>query len=195
MELKCVHESKGSMRKATLYKQLYRMRKVSETIMNIYINNFTNKAEQLVEVEIKIPDDLLSIMLLSSLPNDFENFSIVIESRDEVPSIDSLKIKLLEEEACQNERAGRSDLEKGQHDNALLSRAHGRDKHKRTNSSDKSMLQNQKKFTGKCFNCAKIGYKNTDCQSKTKRGEMNNKNDNHSMQYRSVEIKRLISRQ
>lgn len=182
LELKRVHESKGPVRKATLYKQLYRMRKDPEITMNTYINNFTNKAEQLVEAGIKIPDDLLSIMLLSSLPDDFENFSIAIESRDEVPSIDSLKVKLLEEEARQNERAGRSDSEKGQSENALSSRVPGRDKHKRANPSDKSTSQNQKKFTGKCFNCAKIGHKSVDCRLKTKRSETNNKNDdNYSM--------------
>jgi len=101
-ELKRVHESKEPVRKATLYKQLYRMRKDPEITMNTYINEFTNKAEQLTEAGIKIPDDLLS-MLLSSLPGDFENFSIAIESRDEIPNIDSLKVKLLEEEARQNE--------------------------------------------------------------------------------------------
>lgn len=176
-ELKRVHESKGPVRKATLYKQLYRMKKNSEISMNTYINDFTNKAEQLTEAGIKIPDDLLSIMLLSSLPDDFENFSIAIESRDEIPNIDSLKIKLLEEEARQNERAGRNDPEKGQNSDALISRAHGRDKQKRSNLTDKYAKQNLKKFTGKCFNCSKIGHKSADCRIKTKRGETNNKSD------------------
>lgn len=90
IELKRVHESKGPVRKATLYKQLYRMRKDRETSMNNYVNSFSNKAEQLVEAGIKIPDDLLSIMLLSSLPDDFENFSIAIESRDEIPNIECM---------------------------------------------------------------------------------------------------------
>jgi len=64
-----------------LYKQLYRLKKNSETTMNEYINTFTNKVVQLTEAGIKIPDDFLSIMLLSSLPDEFENFSITIESR------------------------------------------------------------------------------------------------------------------
>jgi len=139
-ELKRVHESKGPVRKATLYKQLYRMRKDSEITMNTYINEFTNKAEQLTEAGIKIPD-LLSIMLLSSLSDDFENFSIAIESRDEIPNIDSLKVKLLEEEAPQNKRAGRNNSEKGQNSDVLISRAQGRDKQKRSNSMDKYVLE------------------------------------------------------
>jgi len=153
------------------------MRKDPEITMNTYINEFTNKAEQLIEVGIKIPDDLLSIMLLSSLPDDFENFSIAIDSRDEIPNIDSLKVKLLEEEARQNERAGRNNPEKGQNSDALISRAHRRDKQKRSNSTDKYGKQNLKKFTGKCFNCNKIGHKSADCRTKIKRSETNNKND------------------
>jgi len=118
-QLKHVHESKGPVRKTTLYKQLYRLKKNSETTMNKYINTFTNKTEQLTKAEIKIPDNLLSIMLLSSLPDEFKNFSIAIESCDEIPNIDSLKVKLLEEKARQNERTGRNEPEKGHGNNAL----------------------------------------------------------------------------
>lgn len=172
-DLKRVHESTGPVRKATLYKQLYRMKKDSGITMNAYINDFTNKAEQLTEAGIRIPDDLLSIMLLFSLSNDFENFSVAIESRDEIPSIDSLKVKLLKEEARQNERAGRNVSENGQTNDALLSQTHTRDKQKCVNSTEKSTKQNQRKFIGKCFNCRKIGHKSADCRIKTKRGEPN----------------------
>lgn len=54
---------------------------------------------------------------------------------------------------------------------------HARDKQKRINSTDKFAKQNQTKFTGKCFNCSKIGHKSADCRIKTKRGESNSKND------------------
>lgn len=116
-------------------------------------------------------------MLLSSLPDEFENFSIAIESRDEISSIDNLKVKLLEEEARQNERTGRNDAEKGQSDNVLFSRAHARDKQRHANSTDKSKKQDQKKFAGKCFNCGKIGHKSAECRVKSKHRETNNKSD------------------
>lgn len=175
-ELKRVHESKGPVKKATLYKQLYRMKKDPEISMNTYINNFSNKTEQLVEAGIKIPDDLLSKMLLSSLPDDFENFNIAIESRDKIPNIDSLKVKLLEE-VRQTERAGRNGPEKGQINDALISRAHGREKRRHINLTDKNTKKNSRNFTGKCFNCGKIGHISTDCRIKIKRGETNNKSD------------------
>jgi len=111
-EFERIYESKGPVRKATLYKQLYRMKKDSEITMTKYLNDFTSKAEQLMEAGINIPDDLLSIMLLGSLPEEFENFTVAIESRDEIPSVNNLKIKLLEEEARQTERERRFDKKK-----------------------------------------------------------------------------------
>lgn len=44
-ELKRVFESKEPVRKATLYKQLYRMKKDSSVTMNQYISEYMDKAE------------------------------------------------------------------------------------------------------------------------------------------------------
>ena len=43
-----------------------------------------------------IPADLLAILLLYSLPASLENFRSAIESRDELPSPDILRIKVKE---------------------------------------------------------------------------------------------------
>lgn len=48
-------------------------------------------------MDIPIADDLLSILLLYSVPNTYENFRCAIESRDQLPTPDALKIKLLEQ--------------------------------------------------------------------------------------------------
>ncbi|GBN77496.1 hypothetical protein AVEN_264689-1 [Araneus ventricosus] len=48
-------------------------------------------------MEIEIANDLLTILLLYSIPESYENFRIAIESRDELPSPETLKIKLIEE--------------------------------------------------------------------------------------------------
>jgi len=45
-ELERIYESKGPVRKATLYKQLYRMKKDPDMDDKV-LNNFTSKAEQL----------------------------------------------------------------------------------------------------------------------------------------------------
>jgi len=71
------------------------MKKESNIAMSRYINEFTTKAEQLEEAGITIPADLQSIMLLRSLPPEYESFCIAIESRDEIPCIEALKSKLI----------------------------------------------------------------------------------------------------
>ncbi|XP_015437625.1 PREDICTED: uncharacterized protein LOC107192803, partial [Dufourea novaeangliae] len=96
--LKKVHESKGPMKQCVLFKQLYRMRKESNQSMAQYIDDFVDKLEQLTEAGIKLPDTVIPIMLLFSLPSQYETFCVAIESREKVPTLDELNVKLLEEE-------------------------------------------------------------------------------------------------
>ncbi|GBO02803.1 hypothetical protein AVEN_8815-1 [Araneus ventricosus] len=63
--------------------------------MNEHINEFFMLVDKLKEME--IANDLLTILLLYSIPESYENFRIAIESRDELPSLETLKIKLIEE--------------------------------------------------------------------------------------------------
>lgn len=63
----------------------------------IYLNNFTTIMDKLAEVDIELNQELVAIILLSSLPKEFENFVIAMETRDSLPSVDILKLKLLEE--------------------------------------------------------------------------------------------------
>lgn len=44
----------------------------------------------------QINGDLLSIMLLYSLPASYDNFRCSMESRDDLPSADVLKVKIIE---------------------------------------------------------------------------------------------------
>lgn len=145
------------------------MKKDTDTSMAKYLNDFTSKAEQLTEAGINIPDDLLSIMLLGSLPEGFESFTVAIESRDEIPGVNNLKIKLLEEEAQQTERDGLNDKgqRKGTNDEALLTKTM---KSKSTRvSKNMNTSKQQPKFSGKCYECGKIGHKDVDCYTRKKR--------------------------
>jgi len=53
--------------------------------------NITSKAGQLEEAGIEIPNELLFIMLLNSLPEEYENFSIAITGQY---TLEILKAKL-----------------------------------------------------------------------------------------------------
>ncbi|CAK9830520.1 Retrovirus-related Pol polyprotein from transposon TNT 1-94 [Anthophora retusa] len=158
--LKEVFESRGPVRKTALYKQLIRMEKKRDMSMTQYVNEFSSKAEQLEEVGIKLPEEVLSIMLISSLPPEYENFSVVIESRDEVPSLENLKIKLKEEEARQSDRNERCNGNENKSDALLTKNSANREKHMKVNS-----------------NCGRMGHKSVECRTKYKRNETNNVND------------------
>lgn len=49
------------------------------------------------KMEIAINPDLLTVMLLYSLPASFENFRCAIESRDNLPTPETLRTKIIEE--------------------------------------------------------------------------------------------------
>jgi hypothetical protein len=167
--LKAVFESRGPVRKAVLYKQLLRLEKKPDVSMSQYVIEFTSKAEQLAETGIDIPEELLSVMLLGSLPAEFENFSVAIESRDDIPSFENLKLKLVEEEARQIDRVIPSNQDCNSN-SALVTK--GRRANKKTDTQKPNL---------KCYNCGKMGHKSRVCWSKPKNDGKNKNNENDAM--------------
>lgn len=95
-KLEEVYQSNSQARKATLLKQLL-FTKISDIYSMVdHLNNFFNTVDKLNEMNIVVPDDLLSILLLYSIPSNFENFLCAIEARDKLPVPELLKIKQLE---------------------------------------------------------------------------------------------------
>ena len=163
--LKDAHELKGPVRKAALYKQLYRMKKESNQSMTQYINDFLSKTEQLGEVGIRIPDELMSIMLLNSLPTEYEGFCIAIESRDDIPSVDSLKLKLIEQEARRDEQTIKESA--GENDALFVRSKANQNKNCHENARGRNTKFKATRFSGKCFKCGKQGHRSNECKSKT----------------------------
>ena len=75
---------------------LFKKMKENET-MNEHINIFFDIVDKLKEMHIKVADDLLSILFLYSIPENYENFRYANESWDDLPKPEPLKIKLIEE--------------------------------------------------------------------------------------------------
>jgi len=154
-ELEKIHKSQGPVRKAVLYRELYQSQKKSDQSMAHFVNEFQQRADMLADAEVVIPQELLSIMLLSCLPEEFENFRVAIESRDDIPEVSVIKAKLIEEDA----RRGSSN---GSNTEALYSRT--------ANTNKKEGYKNNNthnvKFPGKCFKCGKVGHRASVCRTK-----------------------------
>jgi len=55
------------------------------------INLYFDTVDRLAEMDIEINPDILTMMLLNSLPTGFENFRCAILSRDELSFLDMLR--------------------------------------------------------------------------------------------------------
>lgn len=65
--------------------------------MRAYLTEFFEVMEKLKEINLEINNEMLVILLLYSLPESFQNFRCAIETRDELPDSDTLRMKILEE--------------------------------------------------------------------------------------------------
>jgi len=91
------YQSTGPARKATLLKQLTLHRMDDQKDIREHLNIFFDTVDKLAEMDVEINSDLLTIMLLYSLPSKFENFRCAIESRDNLPTPKALRVKIIEE--------------------------------------------------------------------------------------------------
>lgn len=129
---------------------------------------FFDAVDKLSAMGVDINQDLLSIMLLYSLPPCFENFRCAIESRDKLPNVEALKVKILEESEARKQK-----LREGE-SGAMVTWQKHKGKFKKysnnKNSEDSTEVSNnnnKKAWLPKCFKCRKVGHKINECPSNT----------------------------
>lgn len=79
-----------------LLKTLILMKMKNGEDMRDHIRNFFDVVDKIQEMELVIIDDLFTIVLLYSIPDEYESFRIAIETQEKLPEPEALKIKLLE---------------------------------------------------------------------------------------------------
>ncbi|GBM95567.1 hypothetical protein AVEN_171070-1, partial [Araneus ventricosus] len=167
-KLQNIYESKGPARKATLLKQLLFTKMSDSKNMNEHINEYFMLVDKLKEMEIEIANDLLTILLLYSIPESYENFRIAIESRDQLPSPKTLKIKLIEEA---NARKNKEIPTFHDSQRALYTEKKKYERYRQTESRQpdadgKRNRNNNHKFKLKCNYCGIFGHKASICRKK-----------------------------
>lgn len=168
LKLEGIFQSKGPARKATLLKQLMLQKMKEGDDVREHTRRFFDAVDKLHEMEIEINDDLLTIMLLYSLPANYENFRCAIESRDELPTPETLRVKIAEEsdarktmdnaDTTQNAMVAAKWSNKRNHKKRHPGRKNGKSESVKDESKDSS-------FRYKCHKCREIGHKAADCKS------------------------------
>lgn len=83
--------------KVSLYKELTNIKcDESAEVINM-VEKFTTTVRKLNELNVTLDEEILVIMLLSALPQSFEHFVVSMETRDELPQLAELKLKIKEE--------------------------------------------------------------------------------------------------
>lgn len=151
-----IYVTKSPARKVTLFKRLVRFKIQEGSSFSQQINDFSNLVESLKEIDINIPEDFISIVLLCSLPDDYESFIVAMESRDKLPAIEHLKVKVLEE----NQRRGDKQQGGEEHVFAVKSKQSGTFKIKR---EDQRENDERRRKNIKCYACGKRGHIKSQC--------------------------------
>ncbi|KAG5319552.1 POLX protein, partial [Pseudoatta argentina] len=107
-KLESVYASKGPARKVALLKHLIqnKIQKGDEICIHVMFYDIVDKFQAM---EIEINGDFLTIILLYSLPNSFENFRCAIESRDQLPDAESLRVNIIEEYDSRKQKTTEKD--------------------------------------------------------------------------------------
>lgn len=158
-KLEGIYQSKGPARKATLLKRLILHKMNDSDNVKDHLDSFSDTINKLSEMDVEINEDLMSIMLLYSLPASFENFRVAIETRDSLPKPEELKVKILEEHEAR--RANDSNSNEG----ALYSKK--KFSQKNFNQTNHHKKEDTKREL-RCFKCNKPNHTANECRSKIK---------------------------
>ncbi|KZC13720.1 hypothetical protein WN55_06210, partial [Dufourea novaeangliae] len=149
--------------------QLNRMKKAKTSLeaWNSLQHVYESK-EELEEAGIRIPNELWSIMLLSSLPAEYENFCTAIESHDDVPPIESLKLKLIEQEARREEQ-NIHQLDDNNNDALVVKGMHNNHRNYQSDVRVSQKITSNNTYSLKCGVCGKKRYETKVCWFRNKK--------------------------
>lgn len=121
--------------------------------MEEYVTAIMCLAQQFGDINARIDDEFISVVMLSGLFSGYDPMVMVLESSGLHITSDLVKSKLLQE-----------DVKRKQTENSRCNSyaLYADSKHRNFCST----FKNKRKYIIKCFNCNKIGHKKNECRIK-----------------------------
>lgn len=157
-KLKNMYESEGPTRKAMLLEELIHHKMGETQDMRDHVSKFFDTVNKLEAMNIKIPQEMIVILLLSSVPKSYESLRVAIKSRRELPPPEELKIKLLDEYQVRQRQIDDRNSE------AMLISKHRKNNTEREREKPTQSRTAEQRF--KCHRCGKPGHFAKNCRSK-----------------------------
>ncbi|KFD64702.1 hypothetical protein M514_23160 [Trichuris suis] len=164
-KLESIHLSKGPARKIQMLKTLLTSRIKEGDDIKDHLMNFFNCVDKLKEMGSVIDDDLLSIMMLLMLPPNYDSFRQAMETRDDLPRPDALKIKILESAESRKLTVERSDGS----DALLIERSPAKEGNLACRGRYTEGKLGKSKKIGPCYVCGRAGHKANRCPDRKTR--------------------------
>lgn len=159
LKIESTFQSKGPARKAILLKKIILSRLKESDNVRTHLTEFFEAVAKLKEIGLIVNEEVLAILLLYSLPESFGNFRCAIETRDELPDPEILRVKILEE--YESRKASDNNAEQNiMYARKVPSRRNIHVSDGRENSKGDRTENHASTGQGKlrCFRCGKIGH-------------------------------------
>lgn len=157
-KLQSMYQSSGPARKASLLKKLVLTRMQEEDDLRKHIADFFDAVKKLKEIGLVVIDELLAILLLYSLPDSFSMFRTAMESRDDLPSTEVLKVKIVEDFEGRRSK----EIDQGA---MFVKRNNANVLKKNSNPNEhQGNIRNSSKTV--CFRCGRRGHFARECKTK-----------------------------
>ena len=163
-KLKSLYQSNGPTRKTSLLKKLVLTRMQEEDDLKKHLGAFFDTVKKLKEINLVAIDELLAILLLYSFPDSFSMLRTAMESQDELPSTEILKIKIIENYEGRKSR----DVNTDQGAMYLKKQQVTRTQTSENQKSDNHHYSDSRRYRNKveCYRCGRVSHITRDCRSK-----------------------------
>jgi hypothetical protein len=173
-----MYEKPSASNKVFLMKRLFNMKKPENRSIQEHLNDFNTITSQLESVGITFDDEVLALVILSSLPESWDGLVMAV-SNSSGSSILNFKdvVGVLLDEDTRRRNNSPSDVsgsalnteERGRSSKKYNGRGNGRSQSRRGQSRGPQMT---------CWNCKKKGHLKRDCKAPKKRVDENDKGSN-----------------